>query len=844
MLIKIEPKYNTKTVSKLMSKRGAFISSKLPTLRRWTVNRLYYSGIDMEGLDWRYGLVPIDYVTDELDPSGVATGQKVHKKRYTTKEKEHGKYRYNKQGIPTKVGEYISDIESRKVAHNVVSLSLGAEEKDLITKVIKDGLIDSSEWGENLGKVLEDTLVLGNGMMSSESFDLIRKIKGWSGQEEGKYNWSKKKEDLPYKRGVFSNYIDPECVFPEPGASNPTEMFIGKPYTYGELILNFPELEKKVTKPSGTNYSDNYNNSEEMIVTSNPFSYKLHERIIDSYNSYEKSFGDKDWVTSLTDPKTKLSEYNKISPDQKFWVWTYYNLAYNPTDDNSGDYMCIFMDNFELYSGPIVNADKDIPVVNFKFDNTSNYWSSSMVDKLKAIQDSLNERDNIKRTALEYASTSNIATNKDFIDDDFTVNRYGINVLDVSTKTEDSIASISNDYGKNLAIANVVQPFKIGNIDAIEANQADVTNLLMEMDGLYPKPTYKTQGLREDQQNDTLYSPNVEINNLIQRFTRGLGTVAEKYIKELIHNLKYVSFENKSFKGGVHLYGHLVKVVETQKDKTISQAKMVVDPLNKLMEQEAQQMQQKVVQEGGDISKIPKPPEPIKKEDINNIKIASEVIASAAQKEIVDKTVYFIYKDMVLLGQEDIKANVSFDQTKDQQIADMRSYINTMKEAGVFVDASSIGKRLSVLFGQDANTIASQAPDPILQSLINSGGLRVNSLLYPSDGATESIIGKFLQIDEKEFQWNPQDYNSSKWLMQSKIAHQQAKELEMVKGDERTKTGVTTEGARGENKMKLAKEESINDKIGGAIGESQVRDGNSMVAGDLRVPDPENYSQF
>jgi len=547
------------------------------------------------------------------------------------------------------------------------------------------------------------------------------------------------------------------------------------------------------------------------------------------------------WIDKLTNVDTNLDQYKEISSDNKYWVWTYYNLAYDPSDDNSGDHMCIFMDNWQLYSGPIINADKEIPIVNFKFSSTRDYWSKSMVDDLRSVQDTLNRIDNIKRTTLEFASTSNLATNKNVISGDFSLSPHKVNVLEVDTQEESSIEALSGGYGKNLSVANVIQPLRIGNIEAIEANQAEIQNLLMEMDGLYPKPTYKTQGLAEGQQTNTLYSPNVEINNMIQRFTHNLSTVAEKHIKETIHSIKYMTFKDSKFKDGINLYGHLVKVVETKEEKLMSQAKKVVPAYNSQIEQENQQAQQASIQNPQ--QEVQKQ-EPIDPKNIKSVDDAVQMIAKAAQKKIVDATVYFIYQDMVLLGYNDLQVTLSFDKTKDQLVADTMAFIEAMKAAGVFVDASSLGERLSVLYGQDSKMIASQAPDPILQSLINSGGLRVNSLLYPSDGATESIISKFLQIDEKEFQWNPQDYNMAKWLMQSKITHQQAKELEMVKGDERTKTGVTTEGARGENKMKLAKEESINDKIGGAIGESRVRDGDSMIAGDLDIPTPQSFRRF
>jgi len=248
MLFKIDPKYNTEEVRDLMSKRTYFIGDKLPTLRRWTINKLYNEGISIEALEWRYKNIPVDKMVDDLK-DGVPTGEKILKKIYTTKEKEFGKYRYNKQGIPTKVGEYITDISSRDIAHNVTSIVLGKEEKDFINKVLQVGLLSDSQLESDLRKLIEDITVLGTGMMTSENFDLIREVLSWTGLKDGKYKWSKK-DSLPYKRGVYTRYIDPETVFPEPDTETPTEMFVGKPYTYGELILNYPELKDKVNKPS------------------------------------------------------------------------------------------------------------------------------------------------------------------------------------------------------------------------------------------------------------------------------------------------------------------------------------------------------------------------------------------------------------------------------------------------------------------------------------------------------------------------------------------------------------------------------------------------------------------
>ena len=804
MLLKIQPKYKTDLIVSLNQKLNEYINHKKPTMFRWMINELYFNGISPTALKWRFHKTDRRQLVDEYDTEGQPTGQQVEKPNLISLEDELGAYKYNHRGIPTKVKDYLDDITNREIAVDCQSFSMDLNSLDFIKKIITDELIGDKDWHANIYKVIKDQLIKGNGFLMNESFDLIKQIKTYTTHDNGKYTWNKDVE-VPYKRGTYTSYVDPECVFVEPGTTTPSELFIGTQMTYSELITTFPELEKLVNNPNTKNFNNKYQSKQETINTTNPFNYNLADKITTMYHNYTdtkqySSYGlEMGWNNCnsfLNRLQTNDNYYNGFLMDNKFWVWKYYNLKYNPNDDNSGDFFTLFVDNHELYSGPILELDKDLPIVNFAFNRDSKtFFSDSMVDKIKPIQDQINEFANIKKNGIEWLSTTNIATNRKFIQPNFTLDKYRVNVLDTSTMEDKGQEGMGPNLEQPMPIGNVVQPFSIGNVNAITLSQQEIDLLLFEMDEMYPKPISKIQAQPQQAQENTTYSPTISVNQLINQFTYQLSNLGEKFVKETIQALRYFQIKDKQKE--LYLYDQVIEVVDSEESKLIKKAIKLFNKYEAQVKQQKQQEGEQQAQQDYDtiINDVQMTDEQKaqakgiydqKLEALKNLDLtggqkaqdvikdkatATQVIADMTQNKIVDETIYFTMDSLVLLGSQDLKMHINFNKSKDEIIRDTKQFMADMQSFGVIIDTSKVGESLALLYGQNLNVLPANPPDPIVSQLLAKGAIKQNHLFYPDAAATKAALTKFFQLSPQELVFDPNNGDTQKFAFEQKVLH-------------------------------------------------------------------------
>ena len=811
----IEPKkpsksnYLTPAVIALKSRLDHFIEGKRHIMNRWVKNELLYDGISSESVRWRFEKLFHIQETEVVNESGEIQIEQM-KVQYT-KESEYGPYIFNKRCIPTKVSEYIDDIVSRDLDADVTSLYLDTRTLDLVTKIIKTSLINDTTWQTSKEKVIRDILVKGNGMMRNDSYDLIRRINKKKKYSKRNIEWGEK-IDIPYKRGTYSSYVDPECVFTEPNTKNPTEFFVGTPYTYGELLLHFPELEKNIIPPSSSRFSFAKKSNitvDYPINATSPFNYNLAEKIKTVYENYDNAeflrlnnikylSSNNNWFDNVF---TKTEWYNSFFREDYYWVWEYYSLAYNPNDEKSGDYCCIFIDNYELYSGPIIQPDKDFPVVNFKFNKESVYWSRSMVDDLFSIQRDINRKENIKSRQGDLLSTANLATNKDFTKNEFILDPFRVNVLDLETKQDEDIASRIEGIDKPMSVSNLIQPLLLGNPNAIEINNGEINSLLMQMEELYPKPFSKLQPQPEQNQVMSSYSPTMKLYNIINNFSEGLGILGEKFIKESVVALEYFAQDNPNKE--INIFNTNITVVENESEKMLHKAKkLLIEFTRRNNEMQKMQAIEQAKQSAAEDANNPNLDENtrmlaaqqaqqpnveiaqenlMKEEDVKSVtkNTAPAVIREIEKGGIKDDTIYFVKDNMVLLGSEGLKINIRFNKTKEEIIRDTMSFIDAIQKTGAFIDVNPLASRLATLYDQDLSVLLADGPDPIIQQMFQKNAFRVNTLVYPSDPASEAILTKLLKIDPKDMEFIPEESaNFQKFLLTEKVKADLLKEVQ------------------------------------------------------------------
>lgn len=859
MLFKPQPKYDTKAIKHLREKRDRFVADKLSTQRNWTENELYAAGISRDSLQWKYRNYKAEEVVELQTEDGPINEKRT---RVWTQEQRYGKYRYVKRGIPAKVKDYINDISTRDLVADIKTFSQDTDHVTLVKAIVDKGILCDDDAREVKKKVVEDLLVKGNAFLTAEAYDLTRKVKTWNKKtDDGSYDWSDEREEIDYKRGVFVRNIDPDLVFPEPGACKPTEWFIAEPYSYGELILEYPDLEKKVRKPDEVEDTSNGDKEPKKpkIGPNSYFPYKMGEKIKRIYRQgdakhseidltggwdigtswYDKamctdinSYDDRSHGTMMDEAS---SMYHKMNNENVYWVWKYYNIAYNPNDSESGDYCCVFIEDWQLYSGPIQEADKKEPIVHLKLHETDDYWSHSMVDELKDIQDQMNAHENIKRVNIEYLSSTNFATNKTFIDGSIDINPYDINVQHL--EEEDSIDA-QGAFNVNYSL----QRMNLGSADAVNLGVSEIQNLLLEMDYLYPTVPSKLQYQGEAAQEKTSYSPVLAIDDIIEEIGYGYGELAEKFVKETAHSIKYLVGEGKT----VPLLNKQVIVVDEDEDKLIEIAESIRQAQLIRAEQEQkeyeklrqeaiqlqsqasqtpqQQPQQSAIQQTPNVTQAPQGqpaapqvpqapeqqsiadqipekleiPEELEK-PIKTAKQAKRMLSKA--KTSTDGRVYFVYSNMLLLGDMDLEIDIKFMRTKEEQIRDEQEFIALMKASGAMINTSYQAERVANMFGKSLDVLPINPPSDTQQNLIQSGQAKLNFLMYPNDRQTDDAGTKFLGLAPSHGTFDETEYNVNKELRiiaaktEAEIAIEKSK-AEAKRGPEKELQQVKNEGLK------------------------------------------------
>jgi len=744
MLSKTNPIHNpiikskdreTKPIQDLTRKLEYFIEAKMPTINKWIKNDLYLYGIDNYAFEWAFSKTE-DAGIVKTEVNGIEEQIAIRK----TKEEIYGRYRYNNKGIPSKVKDYIDDIVAREQVADIKSILLSPNDKTILTRILQEGFINDIDWKTNIKSLLiRDLLSKGDFFVGINSYNQTRNVRNWNKlDKEGNYIWDVA-EEMDYKNGCFIEYLDPELVFPEPNTDNPQEFFIAKPYSYSEFIREFPDLEKNVVKNSnekGTLNNTPYDNKS--IYPEDKFPYKITDKMIDIYqNRYkaEEFRNNIHWFNSVFNG----SNYSHLYDDRKIWVWTYYNLNYNPNDNNIGDTCFQFVNYWQLYSGAIPTADKDVPFIRGSFKkNKGTYWSSSMVDELKPIQDEINEIENVKKANMGMLMTTNLAVNSKLINSNIVLDRRRVNVIDLKNEDDSPLNSA-------ISVQQALQPLQLGSVNALESADRDILDLLSQMDTLYPKPISAVQLQPEQNIKDSNFSPVLRVNTIIHQINSYLSHIGSKFIKETIGNFRYFNARNKK---PLHLSFSVlpVKVVKDEEEKSIEQAKEMLIIYNNIIQQQQDPNN---------------PQQLIDPATIKTVELANEtkIMIQQAGVPITINNTYIVSDNLLKYGSSGMDLTISLEKSRAEVIKDTQEFITVVNNiGGVTIDPSKLVKQLAILYSQNLDMLITNPPDPVVQSILGKGNFRIVSQDYLGEGAAATIRKKILGIDPVPFNPDNEKY--------------------------------------------------------------------------------------
>lgn len=834
LLNDIKPKFNEEIVKTLAAKRDLFIQHKEPLLRTWVQNDLQADGISKKGLKWSYEQHSIGH--DEINRDGKK--YKIDKK--ATYEDLYGKYRYNKSGIPTKVKDYVNDVSTRDLVASVKSFTSDADTNSFYTMLLQEGIVCAEDAKEVKKKIVRDLLVKGNAFLKVEAYDTKKKVKRWKGKKEGEYNFESAGTELPKKRGAFVDAIDPEMVFPQPHTCNPTEYFIAECYSYGELIEAFPDIEEYVKKDvvrTGNDNPETTKDQSKIINPSAPFNHNMADKIKRMYENYtagQNAQGidmSQGWATGQSwfdvavcgandntatgglSGGTSLSYSNFMPNQHEFWVWKYYNTAYSPNDKESGDYCAVFIDNCLLYQGPILEADKQEPVVHIKLHETDGYWSHSMVDELKDIQDQLNDFENISRINMEHLSSTNLVTTSTFKDNTLIINPFEIGVHKIDVDTDPTNVMTSNG---TFDVKALLQRLELGSVNAVNLAEGQIQKLLLEMDRLYPNVLSKVQMQPEETQELTSYSPVLAVDDIIETVGRAMSRAGEKYIKETAHSVRYMLGKNKLI-NLLRAYNVIVVDNEDEKIKAVADNIRLVE-LTKF-QQEVESAQAEIEKAAGTEQaktpegqqqlaqaqqQIPAVPEALKK-PIKTVEDAEAFLEQSKVKK--DGRVYFVYDNLAAIGDDDLQVTINFSQTKEEWTRGMTGFLALAKQMGVILEPSEMATELISMYGYNKNILPQKQLSAVEQSIITSGQFRLNGFAYFNEGQVQDLGQILLGLPEDASQLEDSDYAFQK------IVREKAVETKMLIAVEEAKAKAKAEAEEAVRQSKKERFREENQKV-------------------------------
>lgn len=787
MLIKPQPKYNPteksgkkeiKPIEVLHSKLKDFITAKMPTINKWTLNELYVEGLDKDSFDWQFGVYYINTLSEQINKE---TGEKIILPRATTKAGEFGRYRYNMKGIPSIFNNYIDDITAREQVAEIKSMRFGELDKALVSRIVNQGMINDVDWETEINpKIIHDVLCKGDGFGMVSTYNQVREVHKWKKlDKDGRIVYDTETEEISDKRGCYIEYLPSEFVFPEPNTENPKEFFVAKPYTYSQFVQEFPDLEDKVIKNG--NEKGQLNNgtySDKNIHTTNPFPYRTADKLIDTYRNFDKKekpesyyqassipslagkiANNEAWFNGVFNDKYTASIHsNLFGKDDKIWVWTYYNISYDPHTNKVGDTCVMFVNNYQLYSGAIPHADKEAPFIKFSFKpNKGTYWSNSMVDQLRPLQDEINEIENIRKNNLAHLMTTNLIANTKLLKGSISLQRREINVIDVESENDTNFAQTP------LNVNQVVQPLQLGNNNGLQAADLDIAELLSQMESLYPKPISQMQLQPEQNIKDNNFSPVLRVNTIIKRINTFLSKLGLKFLKETIHTILYF---NKLDKKEIYLdiQNLPIKVVATEEERIISLAKDVTVKYNAQLQQQVSEAQQQGMQV--DINNIPTI-------DINQIKTINNAyfaLSSIGNSgfPINTETLYFVYDNLIQFGESGLDLQVRINKSRRELINENKEFLAEIAAlGGVYLDPSKIANKLAILYNQDLDMLLSNPPDALAQAIIRQTRVMFQDNL--AEETTNKILTRLLGEDFTNIAYNPNGLKISDFFTKQTI---------------------------------------------------------------------------
>lgn len=813
MIITYNPKFNpkikqnkkeTKPIEELNSKLRYFINAKLPIINRWNENSLHLKKLDSKAFEWAFNMITSPEMVEVQKENGEM--EKINK--YKTKEDMYGKYTYNAKGIPSKIKDYIDDIVAREQVANIQSMVLSPNDKNLLTKILQEGFINDTEWKTTIKKqIIEDILCKGDFFVSVDSYNLTRNVRRWDKlDKEGDYIWGKA-EEMPDKIGTFVQYIDPEFIFPEPDTDNPQEFFIAKPYTYSEFIREFPELESNVIKKSyeigKISNTTNQSMGKETIYADEPFPYRVVDRMIDLYENKHKIGNNgnaqlNNWFHDPLRGNCRGTHYERLEDTRRIWVWTYYNLNYDPNNNKIGDHCIKFVNNWQLYSGAIPNADKEVPFVKCGFEKVKgSYWSRSMVDELRPLQEKINDIENVKQANLDMLMTTNLAINSKLISPHISLDRMEINVIPMHT--EDEEPGIIETFN----VAQTIQPLALGNANGLEAADRSINEVLMQMDAMFPKPISNVQLQPEQNVKDSNFSPVLRLNTIINQINSALSNIGVKFIKETVGTIRYFNI-----KGGKALTLPInvlpIKVVKDQEEREIEKAKEALISFNNYLSSQQDTNQP--------------PQEMINPASIETLEMAGQVmqLIQSSGFPIESNTTYMLYDNLVRFGSSGLELKVSLSQSRMEVIKDTQEFISVVNAiGGVTINPALLVKELAVLYNQNLDILATDPPDAVVQAILQKGNFRVVSQDYLGEGAAAMIRKKILGIDPVPF--NPENEKYQEYV-------------------NKTTANMALADQSAENKIKL--ETAAQMLVQNFVNSQDAVEGRSMEVPELTAPNP------
>ena len=668
-----------------------------------------------------------------------------------------------------KVDQYYREFKERNYHCTVDSIPF-QDKKELIQYMMKTAF-ENPEFDKAKNSAFKDALIKGVGFLRPRIYDFETEVKMKSipGLRSQKSNKTKTK--VTRKKGLTVEYVDVENVYMDHETKNPFELFISTPVTPLELVKMFPMIKDKIdlsfyefeeTKKIPTlkndfilqEYMPNYRVGEfftKMYFRPEQSSLaSLGVNDADEFGKFLES-NDYDYRKGSSLAQDEISSvFQSKYDDQKgysdfysnwgdYWfgdglngVGHYLNDRYriNEYYNWQRDEYILFVGDYILYRGPMLEPYCDMPLQPIYFDHTDDMesvYGESLYQKIKEDFKDLNESENDIEESKAIAGTNIIMVNQEALENPnepiqaskFTAVRY----------------KAGADQLGNVNSAPPLQQMPLKD-QALEIKIGDRNERLARVESKYPKTSQLSAQLNKDNRQETIFSPDLVVSSFLKEASIQLSRLARKVFAAKLFELDFFGPENSKismpFSQNVALFirsteEDIARVKKKVLEELESQYKAEIDEAKRQIVQgeDFKQMEGKVKQEMmANLTNAIKQGQMSESEANDMIKSEAsrtgEALGQMAEQQAAqlvpqpqDNNLYLSLASMSSFLGVDANFKFSFDKSRREREADLmaiQQLTQNMPMAGFMYDYSTLAKEVVLAYDLNPDIIAREIP--------------------------------------------------------------------------------------------------------------------------------------